>query len=340
MERFSSVRKGVSLFGRSVRVGALVASLLVSAFSPAVAEPLVRGGGSAATDCILYFDVPGANKPSPPKPPKHVDCDDGDPACDADGLRNGQCVFDVSLCVNSTAFSECMPTDTTFIFVDHAEDNGDRKFDVDFQALQQRANTLGLPTTSLNDCATQSSMTVRLRGPNSRNKMRTGKKKFRAEAEGFANGKESKDRDKIKFVCRAEGDKVYLPLDLYTGTFDRIRTQIFQQSCALSGCHDSEGQAGDLILLSSAAYGNTVGVAPDNVAASIDGLLRVTPGDEAASFLYRKILNDLETGYGSAMPLEGSSLSADLVELVRLWILGDGTLGPAPETGWVEGTDQ
>ena len=40
------------------------------------------------------------------------------------------------------------------------------------------------------------------------------------------------------------------------------------------------------------------------------------------------------------MPLDEDPLDPELVELIRLWIEGDGVLGPAPETGWVEGTDQ
>ena len=45
--------------------------------------------------------------------------------------------------------------------------------------------------------------------------------------------------------------------------------------------------------------------------------------------------------YGDPMPLASPQLSSDLIELVRLWIIGDMTVGPAPpEDKWVEGTDQ
>ena len=55
----------------------------------------------------------------------------------------------------------------------------------------------------------------------------------------------------------------------------------------------------------------------------------------------RKITNDLPgLSYGEAMPLNRDPLDPSLIELIRLWILGDGILGPAPETGWVAGTDQ
>ena len=44
------------------------------------------------------------------------------------------------------------------------------------------------------------------------------------------------------------------PQTLFTGgTFDRIQRQVFNQNCALSGCHDSQSQAGDLLLETGAA---------------------------------------------------------------------------------------
>ena len=40
------------------------------------------------------------------------------------------------------------------------------------------------------------------------------------------------------------------------------------------------------------------------------------------------------------MPAAGSPVSQQLLDIIELWIVGDGVLGPAPETGWVPGTDQ
>ncbi|MFN2426823.1 MAG: hypothetical protein ABR587_10315, partial [Candidatus Binatia bacterium] len=116
--------------------------------------------------------------------------------------------------------------------------------------------------------------------------------------------------------------------------------QVFAQSCATSACHDSEGNEGNLILLAGAAYGNLVNVNPNNLAAAGDMLKRVTPGDPATSFLYLKLIDDLEPDYGDAMPLEGADVDPALIEIIRLWIIGDGILGEAPQNGWVVGTDQ
>lgn len=317
-----------------------LAVALVAAAGP-VSAAIVGGGGSSATDCVLVLDIPGANKPAPPRAPKSVDCVDGDSTCDADELRNGECIFPLQVCANSSMIDGCSADTVNSAVVDHSVDNsGDPRFDVDFQALQSRLNGLGLPTMSPDRCTLSSSMTVKLRGPDSNSVMKRQKKILRITTIGATAAGDAKDVDKVKFTCRPEGDAVYLPTDLYTGTFDRIRKQVFVQSCALPTCHDSDTHQGGLILLPGSAYSNIVGVTPTNVAAAGDMLDRITPGDPAASFLYRKITNDLAAGYDAPMPYQRPALDPSLIELIRLWIIGDGTLGPAPETGWVVGTEQ
>lgn len=289
-------------------------------------------------DCVSVFDA-AANFPPPPRAPRRVDCVDGDPACDADAARNARCLFDVRLCLNSTAIAGCTPLRTNSVSVRHAIDNGDPRFDVDFQALQQRVDQLLPDSEDLDDCTQQSSITVVLKPPGAAGVWRPNAKRLRLVAAGFAGGRPLLDHDRIRFTCRPEGDGVYAPRDLYDGTFDRIRQQVFAVSCAKSGCHDSESHQANLILLPNAAYSQLVGVLPTNAAAAGDGLERIMPGDPGASFLYRKIIADLLPGYGSAMPLTGPPVPAQLIEIIRLWIIGDATLGPAPQDGWVEGTD-
>lgn len=322
----------------------LLTAILASGFLLSAASAgavVVAGGGSKTTDCMAVFDALGANHPAPPKAPKNVDCVDGDVACDADGLRNGECVFSIQVCLNSTALADCAADEVFTAEVDHADDDGDPKFDPDFQALETRIMSLGLPTSDTDACTLSSSISVPLRVPSSGNKYGKAKKKVRVTLTGdLAAKSDVTDKDKMKFTCRPEGDGIYLPIDLFTGTFDRIREQVFAQRCALSGCHDSESATGDLILLPGAAYSQIVGVMPDNAAAAGAGLQRVFPGDPDLSFLYRKIIDDLEVGWGDSMPESGPPLSAAQTEMIRLWIIGDGILGPAPETGWVPGTDQ
>ncbi|HXC53489.1 MAG TPA: hypothetical protein VN634_21560 [Candidatus Limnocylindrales bacterium] len=329
---------------RHQSVTTMLAVMAVTAIAPfattsAVAST-VGGGGSAATDCALVLEVPGANKPALPKTPKAVDCIDGDATCDDDGLRNGTCAFSVQVCVNSTALDSCTGDSADNIAIDHSVDNGDDpRFDTDFQALQARATAI-VPTSQPDRCALSSTITVPLIGPDSSNVMKKNRKQLRITTYGTTAVGDVRDVDKVKFTCRPEGDAVYVPTDLYTGTFDRIRTQIFAQTCAVAQCHDSETHQGNLILLSGAAYGNLINVVPDMDGAANDGLYRVTPGDPDMSFLYRKLTNVLDADYGASMPYLEGPIDDSLIELVRLWIIGDGTLGPAPEEGWVTGTDQ
>jgi hypothetical protein len=324
------------------RAAAWGLSLAIAFFaaSPAGAV-VVAGGGSKTTDCMVVLDAPGANRPAPPKVPKNVDCTDGDPSCDTDGLRNGECSFSIQVCLNSTVIAGCGAGEVGTLDVAHAIDDGDPKFDPDFQALQTRVNALGLPNNALDECPVPSTVRVPLRTSSPGTVLRKNKKKLALVAEGDVATKTGvRDKDRMKFTCRPEGDGIYLPTDLYTGTFDRIRQQVFAQSCALSSCHDSESSAGGLILLPGAAYSQIVGVVPSNLAAAGAGLQRIYPGDPTLSFLYRKITNDLETGWGGSMPAAGSPVSQQLLDIIELWIVGDGVLGPAPETGWVPGTDQ
>lgn len=323
---------------RLLMIGAFALALAAAA-APARAQ-LVGGGGARATDCISTFVAPGANTPAPPRPARHIDCIDGDTDCDEDRARNGRCVFDVSLCVNSTGIAGCDPVRANTLTIDHAIDNGDPRFDVDFQALQSRADQLDLPgDETLDDCTLSSTVTVVLRGPTASGVRRTAKKKLVLSAFGFASGRSATDRDRMRFTCRPEGDGIYSPRDLYAGTFDRIAQEVFAVSCAKSGCHDSDTHQADMILLPNAAYSQIVGVVPTTPAAAAAGLERIFPGDPHQSLLYRKITGDLDPGFGFPMPLTGPAVSPALIEIIRLWIIGDAMTGPAPAAGWVAGTD-
>ena len=122
---------------------------------------------------------------------------------------------------------------------------------------------------------------------------------------------------------------------IYSGTFDRIQRQIFNQSCAVSGCHDSQSQTGGLLLETGASYTNLVDVTPQNTGAQAAGWTRVDATNASAdtSFIYHKLTGDLDGTQGARMPLFSGALDAYLIEIIRLWI-EDG----APETGWVPGT--
>lgn len=99
-----------------------------------------------------------------------------------------------------------------------------------------------------------------------------------------------------------------------TATFTRVQNEIFTPSCARIGCHDTLGQQSQLVLSTGRAYAATVGVA----SVEMPSLARVTAGDPANSYLYRKITGAGITG--ERMPLSAPPLSDAQIALVRDWI--------------------
>jgi cysteine-rich repeat protein len=72
------------------------------------------GGGSLRTDCLLEFapvGYPSYNRKRTKVRP-YLTCEDGDPACDMDGHRDGQCTFGVSMCLGNDdpRLPECAPS--------------------------------------------------------------------------------------------------------------------------------------------------------------------------------------------------------------------------------------
>lgn len=98
-----------------------------------------------------------------------------------------------------------------------------------------------------------------------------------------------------------------------------VQTEIFNRFCLSSGCHNAADRAGSLVLEESVAFGNLVGVRPDNPVARNQGFLRVDPGRPENSFLVMK-LEGPGRGQGERMPLGMTPLSPQQIDLVRRWI--------------------
>jgi hypothetical protein len=98
-------------------------------------------------------------------------------------------------------------------------------------------------------------------------------------------------------------------------TFTNVQNQIFNPSCAFSGCHSSGSASAGLDLSEGQAYDNIVNV-PSDVQGSKD---LVEPGDADNSYLYLKVIGD-ESISGGQMPRFGDPLSQDLQDLLRDWI--------------------
>ncbi|HSQ00770.1 MAG TPA: hypothetical protein VL049_26395, partial [Candidatus Dormibacteraeota bacterium] len=263
--------------------------------------------------------------------------------CDNDGVVNGVCDLRIQLCANSTFDPSCTLSGLSAVTVEHALDNGDPKFDPDFQSLQNRVNTdFTFPVLGADACTTMGLVHVPIKGPLGANNTCSRQKKklkLRALSTSGPNGIKE-DKDTLKLYCDPAPSNGCDPQTLFTGgTFDRIQRQVFNQNCALSGCHDSQSQAGDLLLETGAAYGNLVNHPPSKLAALNAGWLRVSvvpgvSGDLDASYIVHKIEGDLpDASYGERMPLHRGKLNATLRDLIELWILAG-----APQTGWVPGT--
>lgn len=302
--------------------------------APRGAEAIVYGGGGGArADCLAVFD---ADLNDPPSRPRQIRCADGD-ACDLDGTVNGICQFDVAVCANSTFDpTHCTLNGVDEIVVEHAQDNGDPRFDVDFQALQSRINNAtDSPEEDPDECSLPSTIRVPIVGPLANGKCKAAKKQVRMRTESVAfQGKRYVDVDKLTLIC--DPSPSCSPQTVFAGTFQRIQRQVFNASCALSGCHDSQTRMGGLLLEEGTAYGALVDVTPVNFAAASAGWKRVdgTNASPDTSFIIHKLHGDLQTGMGARMPFGKPKLPSYLVDIIELWIAAG-----APQGGWVPGTD-
>jgi len=117
------------------------------------------------------------------------------------------------------------------------------------------------------------------------------------------------------------GDPIPTPVPTEIGgELAAITSDIFVPSCALPSCHSSDTKAGALVLEPQSVYDELVNVSPLSTGARRAGLLRVKPGDPDASFLVRKLEDELDQGQGSVMPLTGPRLEDDKIERIRAWI--------------------
>jgi len=87
-------------------------------------------------------------------------------------------------------------------------------------------------------------------------------------------------------------------------------------------CHTIEEPEAQLVLEAGTGFGEMVG----RTSTQVPGLLIVAPGDVEASYLWRKLMHDVEIGRGMPRTVVGSiKLPDDEIELYRRWI-ADGAL--------------
>lgn len=121
--------------------------------------------------------------------------------------------------------------------------------------------------------------------------------------------------------------------ETFDSTYDAIQSIVFERrGCTAEACHGSS-TAGNLDLRAGASYDALFG-AP-SVASTLS---RVHPGTKERSFLWWKLLAATDSTVevaGSPMPLGSEPLSADELELIRLWITNG-----APRDGTVLDTEE
>jgi hypothetical protein len=100
-----------------------------------------------------------------------------------------------------------------------------------------------------------------------------------------------------------------------TLSLDRDLQPLFTAQCAFVGCHAGAAPQAGQDLSAGNAYESLVNVESTQVA----GVQRVLPGDPDASFLLEKVSSD-QPRVGSRMPLAGSPLSEDEIDMIREWI--------------------
>jgi polyvinyl alcohol dehydrogenase (cytochrome) len=161
----------------------------------------IPGGGTAALDCHAEYAGTGLRlnykpfDPARPKPSKEVRCFDGDVGCDADGVADNACVFDVDVCLRNAdpALPACTPADVTAVSV---RGTGS---DPDLAALQSALSALVPAMTNV--CTSGRTLAVPLKGPDARGRMKLAKKKVKLTATTAAGV----DTDTLKLTCLPRG---------------------------------------------------------------------------------------------------------------------------------------
>jgi len=135
--------------------------------------PTITGTGNAASECFVTVTGPSATSDG------RVICADGDPACDADGVANGACAFDLRVCV-AEVLSGCHVSSITAVNAKPASLH------------------VALPVvpTSAPTCGPETQIVV----PLPRHGHGVGRQTLTLTAEN--TGKPKRERDRIRFQCR------------------------------------------------------------------------------------------------------------------------------------------
>ncbi len=100
-------------------------------------------------------------------------------------------------------------------------------------------------------------------------------------------------------------------------TFTSIQTNVFDRSCAVSGCHVGGAAPRGLDLSVTKSFQHLV-----NAQSVEDGrLILVVPGHPESSFLMNKLEGNLHDGQGVRMPFGKPRLPDTTLQTIRDWII-------------------
>ncbi|MGH1362952.1 MAG: hypothetical protein ACRBF0_05295 [Calditrichia bacterium] len=92
-------------------------------------------------------------------------------------------------------------------------------------------------------------------------------------------------------------------------TLSSIQVNVFDRSCALSGCHNGDERPN---LTSGSSFASLVNVG------SSEGFEQVEPNNPSESYLFLKLVGgDIE---GSIMPRGEAQLSTEITDSIKVWI--------------------
>lgn len=105
----------------------------------------------------------------------------------------------------------------------------------------------------------------------------------------------------------------------FGANFSEIQANVFDTTCARSGCHLGAGAPQGLVLDAANSFALLVGVASTEV----PSVLRVAPGDPNNSYLIQKL--EGTAAVGVQMPFGGTPLDQATIDVIRQWI-SDGAI--------------
>jgi hypothetical protein len=151
------------------------------------------GGGSPVSDCLAEFDGPVLNYPVGRN--RDASCVDGDAACDADGVADGTCHFNVSVCMvnDDDRFPACVPN-AVLGYKIKSGTPGTKKFNQELLDLNLDALLITQTWTPSCTPPRQISVALKTRGDGTKRK---GTLRIQAEAIDTTLS----DRDKLKLIC-------------------------------------------------------------------------------------------------------------------------------------------